>query len=634
LLKILVFSRADPEEIYGAIEIVDRLGLPFDVIQNLNEINDTKNTPVIIVPRSAKISAEEEEILFSSKLPTISIGYIPRKKIRDEIGLVFKEEKIVQPPSFCGIIEKANGIKAPFYFCFQVIGIENNSMQIFGKIRSEGKEYPGIVIRNTDESTKIFILSGLLKSVAYLFCGAEESSNLPPEFFDEYGRINDAKIEDIRREFMEIPVIEVYQEILFEILQHISRKHNMVIVQKWFHPSNHKMTLCLTHDVCGIWPQSFVFVIKSFVKKLDAKEALMRFIMVFLFWMSVIVFKMHLSEKIDITRLMPQAISDEIVHYNPRFNFGVFDQIEKEFEANHSTYFFQAGLSREVFDGPNGSIEVDYTLDSDFMRRLIRNLESKGYEISLHGSISSYDDTQQMQTEKLALVSVSRDRNVGIRQHRALMRLPETWRIQAKERFLYDSTYGYLHRIGFRAGTGFPFHPWDLEKKERIPILEIPVIIADSYFFPGQKPFQTIKRILNMAKKYNGVLTLLWHQHTHRETEKYLIDSYRETLKYALRHNPWYTNARELAEWWDLRSQVLFEDLETDETMARFSLYSPRNYDGFSIRVSFPFKVSTCKILVNDQTPTSIEAERNEDFSRCFTFRILEGINKVSIMTN
>jgi len=632
LLKVLIFGIADPEEIYGAVEIINLLGLPCEVIQNVDELDDTKNAPVIIVPRSAKMSVEEEEILFNSKFPIISVGYIPHQKICNEIGIVFKEEKMVQPPSFCGIVEKANGTKAPFYFSFKVIRIENNSMQIFGKINSERKEYPGIVIRNTDERIKTFILLNLLQSVTYLFCGAEESSSLPREFFDEYGRINDTKIKDLRKEFMEIPIIEVYQEILFEILQYISRKYNMVIVQKWFHPFNHKITLCLTHDVCGIWHKSFIFVIKNFMKKLDLKEAVMRSIMVFLYWVSVIVFKMHLSEKIDIFRLMPEVITDKFVHYNPRFNFDIFDQIEKESEANHSTYFFQTGLSRRIFDGLNGSIEVDYTLDSNFMRRLIYNLKSKGYEIGLHGSVVSYNDAKQMQSEKLALVSVCRNKHVGMRQHRALIKIPETWRFHAREGFLYDSTYGYPHEIGFRAGTGFPFYPWDLEKKEKIPILEIPIIIGDSELFSKQKPFQTVKRILNMTKNYNSVLTLIWHQHTHREKDKHLIESYREILKYAMEYDTWYTNAKELAEWWNLRSQVIFKDFEVDETEIKFSLYSPRNYDGFSIRIHLPFGASSCKLLANDQIRNNDQVQITKD-SILFSFDILKGINNVKVMT-
>jgi len=640
LLKILVFSKADDEEVYGTIELMNRSGLPYELISDLSRLGRENEHHVIVIPESARITVEEERALFNSNLSILSVGYVPRQNICEEIGFKLVGRKIVQPPFSYSIIRMVDGSEAPFYYDFSIIEIVDNSLELTGKIYTNGEEYPGTIIRSPNENIKVFMFANLLRSVTYLFSGAEEPRLKSREFFDEYGRINARKIRGIRKKFFKMPIIEIYQEILFKIFKDICKRNNVLIVQKWFHPFNHKVSVCLTHDVDIVAYMPFRFVMESFIDKKKIKEGALRFFLALIYHASTFFFKAHLSERRDTYNLLPKQIVESFLPYNPYWNFILFDRIEKEFKADSSTYFFQTGLSRKDFEGLFNIVEIDYTVDSLFISRIMRKLRQKGYEIGLHGSISSYKDIKHMQAEKLKIANIIGTQRIGTRQHRLLMNVPGTWRLQSEVGFIYGATYGYAHDVGFRAGTGFPFNPWDVERKMKLPILEIPLIIHDGTFFQEQflnysadKALEVCRRFFDVIGKYNGVITLLWHPHVNRENQGYWIDTYREVLKYASQYNPWYTNAMGLAEWWNLRNKVEFRELEVNETSAKFSLHSPANYKGFSMKMLSPYKISDCKVFVNGQSLEGSQVEKYKD-SVLFSFNMSKGVNEIEIIMN
>ena len=80
----------------------------------------------------------------------------------------------------------------------------------------------------------------------------------------------------------------------------------------------------------------------------------------------------------------------------------------------------------------------------------------------------------------------------------------------------YDSTVGFADRVGFRAGTCFPYHPWLLHLNREANLIEIPLIVMDKTLmeYMGLSPEESLEEIYRSAARcrvVGGVFTLLWH---------------------------------------------------------------------------------------------------------------------------
>ena len=73
---------------------------------------------------------------------------------------------------------------------------------------------------------------------------------------------------------------------------------------------------------------------------------------------------------------------------------------------------------------------------------------------------------------------------------------------------------GYPEIPGFRCGICYPFKTFDLVNKEKLDLVEIPLIVMDVSILDYLKDIEfdsQLNKILNNVKKYNGVLNILWH---------------------------------------------------------------------------------------------------------------------------
>lgn len=133
----------------------------------------------------------------------------------------------------------------------------------------------------------------------------------------------------------------------------------------------------------------------------------------------------------------------------------------------------------------------------------------------------------------------------------------------AKAGFKYDSTLGYDDMIGFRNGMCHPFKPYNLDKNGVIDILELPLVIMDGALFSYAKSldeaFEYSRRLIDTVEKYNGVITILWHNGPFswpiRKNWKLL---YEKILKYCYDKNAWMTSGEEIYKWWTNECKVEF----------------------------------------------------------------------------
>ncbi|RLI05515.1 hypothetical protein DRO22_02645, partial [Candidatus Bathyarchaeota archaeon] len=92
-----------------------------------------------------------------------------------------------------------------------------------------------------------------------------------------------------------------------------------------------------------------------------------------------------------------------------------------------------------------------------------------------------------------------------------------------------------------------------LVTNKEIDILEIPLTIMDCTLFDYMKldmegAWKTTKLLIDVTEKYNGVITILWHN-------TYMVDEmlkfYEKILKYCHEKNAWMTSGEEIRKWWN-----------------------------------------------------------------------------------
>ena len=229
---------------------------------------------------------------------------------------------------------------------------------------------------------------------------------------------------------------------------------------------------------------------------------------------------------------------------------------EKQYNA-HSTFFFWPGFSAVTkYYHSDCVYELTDSVIFDNQRcsvaEMMREIDRQGWEIGLHPSWYSFDDVNELKRQKEALEKALGHEVVSIRQHCLHYDIRVTPAVHAVAGFKYDSTLGFNDNVGFRFGTSYPWHLYDLKAEKQLPIMEIPLIIQDGAMLNPAKgmrldkdtAFQYIKQITEAVEKVGGVLTLLWHPN-------YIIkpdwwDLCLMTLDYLKKKNAWFGAVREV----------------------------------------------------------------------------------------
>jgi peptidoglycan/xylan/chitin deacetylase (PgdA/CDA1 family) len=223
----------------------------------------------------------------------------------------------------------------------------------------------------------------------------------------------------------------------------------------------------------------------------------------------------------------------------------------------HSTFFLWPGWSSV---GRHHSSDCTYELTDRVafdrqkctVAEMIKEINRRGWEIGLHPSWYSFDNTDEMKRQKEGLEKTLGYDIVSVRQHLLHYDIRVTPLIQAKAGLRYDSTLGFNDNVGFRFGTSYPWKLYDLKTEVELPITEIPLIIQDGAMLTPAKgmrldedtAFQYIMQITEAVERVGGVLTLLWHPN-------YVINPswwhlYTRCLEYLNEKNAWFGSVREI----------------------------------------------------------------------------------------
>lgn len=281
---------------------------------------------------------------------------------------------------------------------------------------------------------------------------------------DQYGRFLYSESLQNTYNFITIPVVNYYFDILKSAIETISKK----TLKRKLWP-DFALAVSLSHDIDKInsgWLEGGFSELK----------------------------KLRFS---SFCRLMLNRLSGK----DPWNNLSEIISIEKNLTVP-STFFF---LTRK------GNSNADYELD-EVASYFPKILDAKS-EYSLHASLGSCDDPVQLDSEKKNLQSETN----GNRFH-FLKFEPKTF-VQNldKARFSYDTSLGFAEHIGFRNGFCFPFKPYNISEKKVAEFYEIPLMIMDatlsnkSYMGNNPNKLKIVYDVINEVSKFNGLLTILWH---------------------------------------------------------------------------------------------------------------------------
>jgi len=227
--------------------------------------------------------------------------------------------------------------------------------------------------------------------------------------------------------------------------------------------------------------------------------------------------------------------------WSPIWNFGNIMSLEQKYGAESSFYFLATSKGYKGF-----------TYEVESMEEVIAEIADRGWEIGLHGGYDSYINLDRIEEEKGRLERVMGRGVIGYRNHYLRFKVPDTWELLSKAGIKYDTTFGYADCAGFRNGMCHPFRPVNLTERRQINIVEIPLTIMDETLFDNmalgmEGAWEMIKLIVNRTEKYNGVVTVLWHN-THAVGDK--LKLYEKTLRYCKDRSAWMTSGRRIYEWW------------------------------------------------------------------------------------
>jgi peptidoglycan/xylan/chitin deacetylase (PgdA/CDA1 family) len=236
--------------------------------------------------------------------------------------------------------------------------------------------------------------------------------------------------------------------------------------------------------------------------------------------------------------------------------FSNYMELEDKYGVKSSFYFIpfkgKPGITKEgKIDIKSRSAKYELSTKKEVLDKLVK----AGWEIGLHG-IDAWRDVKSAIDEKEKFNSIITQEKVGIRIHWLYFE-EQSWSILDKADYLYDTTFGYNEDIGFRAGTLQVYKPANVNN-----IVELPLHIQDGSLLaewhlhlPPQKAIARIKKILDTAKSFGGVITVLWHQISIGPPRLWK-DVYEEIIKMALSHNAWLTKPIDIINWFQHRRSV------------------------------------------------------------------------------
>ena len=317
-------------------------------------------------------------------------------------------------------------------------------------------------------------------------------------------------------------------------------------------PHGYSFAVCLTHDI------DFVGIRQH---KFD------RTMWGFLYRSTVGAVRDVLRRRISIDRLLRMwraAASLPLVYLGWAKDFWEpfewYLRVEKNLPATYYLIPFK-GRTGDNVPGRRASRRATVYDVSD-VRESTAALLASGCEIGVHG-IDAWHSVAKGREELARLRGLANRTATGVRMH-WLLWSERTPSVLETAGYAYDSTAGYNETIGYRNGTGQVFRPFGGAS-----LLELPLHIQDGALFYRQQldlseseADSRCDALIDNAKQFGGVLTLLWHDRSHGP-ERFWGDFYVGLVHKLRAASCWFGTAGQVVGWFRKRREVRFGAVAT-----------------------------------------------------------------------
>lgn len=353
---------------------------------------------------------------------------------------------------------------------------------------------------------------------------------------------------------LEIPVADILQKFLEDSLQELFSAQNKLFVRIENWPEGQQYGLALTHDVDitrGVgYKTKMLNLAKKTILNLWGQKDKAR----------------NISEKENKLEAQAWTYPELLKSYLPH--------------KIKTTFFFISKMTE--------GLSLRYDIAEPKFRKLFEQLNESGHEIALHPSFYAFEKPSQYFNEKNKLKACSGKKAVGMRQHYLRAKFPRLWRLAKSAGFGYDSSLGYNHSAGFRAGTCMPFPVFDYEAGRAYELYEFPLIFFE-YSLPAQglKPELSnhkIKKLLKQIREVKGLMVALLHPHNFNK------EPYRGywslLIQLVKSENVFASSLEGLLDWQKSRAQIKIIQQVSDSQKAIFKINKPDAVDSFAIKIN------------------------------------------------
>ena len=376
------------------------------------------------------------------------------------------------------------------------------------------------------------IIPTMPECLKQLFLRAEEYKN---PHRDQWGIWEHSFSSNYQNGKMWIPEVNLWYKEIKDQLVH----SGVSLLPLW--PENKRFAVVLTHDVDLISDQ---FTARQYIRNI---------------WNFISSSEVSNMQKKDLNLLLKHLRSvilrKLVLHCTTEKTIDKMVKIDKKFNVT-SSFFFSIWPV-----GKNSIYDCIYSMANHciFMGKpmkvfeMLRILHQEGFDVGLHGSYYSAIEEDQLQQQKITL-----EENVGFdvtttRQHFLNWDIRKTPRLQCKAGFLADSTLGFNRNIGFRSGVALPYRFFDLDNRNELPILQVPLIIQDGALFTNnalelnrKMARDVLKTLIDRVSATEGCIAFLFHPHGFNSDREYV---YAWAIEYCLAKKGWITSLRGMYDW-------------------------------------------------------------------------------------
>ncbi len=333
----------------------------------------------------------------------------------------------------------------------------------------------------------------LLKSAFHLLSGFEEVKN---GALDQYGRFPYKESLQFKLGIIQKPVVNYYFRIILEGIEEFARINSIPFQPN---PALKRPVLMVSHDIDRTCGYGFFETGFRFKQLFGLAES-------------------YLSRK-EIFKDASVSLFHFLNPFSGKDPFWTFETLMKweEDRQFRGTYFF---LEKEGGRNENSR----YRFHEKRFVKLFHELSDRGHEVGIHGTLRSALDKDSMDRTVGNLRRASPMPVEGIRQHYLKFTPGTTGQIQEKAGLKYDASLGFAEHDGFRRSYCWPYRLYDFGNNRTMDLWEVPLTVMEGTHFYYRKldlagSRASIETLVEEICKFNGVFSLLWHNHFFDERE-------------------------------------------------------------------------------------------------------------------